>query len=160
MRRTYLLYVLASLFFMAEISFFRITVWLPDFMLLLTLYAAMSLGLGPGLRLGLFSGFLCGIFSNNMLFLDMLIYPAAALLAVLLSTTLYVQNPAVQMFVCAIAVFMKLFTRFFYIELVSGGHMNFFSFIFDAWRMIVVTVVLAPAFFFLAGYVAAGSERE
>jgi rod shape-determining protein MreD len=123
------------------------TVWFPDMILLMVVFAGVFRGGIEGLEFGLAAGLLRGCFSVGTLPLDIFLFPAVGAISAGLTRMFYRQNPAAQIFTTVIAVFIVVVAHTLYLNITGGNDVEI-PFVFRAsWKHLAVTVLVSPFVF-------------
>ena len=132
----------------------RYTPYFPDLMLLMVVFAGIFLGRGEGIRIGFIAGFLRGCLSVYTLPVDIFLFRIIGALSDILAERFYRQNPVIEMFVAAFALFFVIAFHAFYMKILAGNEfIGVWSVFLGSLRAIIITVAFSPVFFhFLRGF--------
>lgn len=147
MRGRLVLFALLVLLLVPEVSPLGISIWLPDFTLLIIIFASYFFGLSTGIFFALAGGVLRGAFSAYMMSFYLIYFPISAVCAALLAKALDRYSSAVQMVMAVIITFLGVIIAALYFRAAGANDIRFEPVISHTWRMIFTTVLIAPSFF-------------
>jgi len=155
MRGRLVLFALLVLLLVPEVSTMGVSIWLPDFTLLIIIFSSFFFGLSTGIFFALAGGVFRGAFSAYMLPFYLIYFPIAAICAAFLAKALDRYSSAVQMVMAVIITFLGVIIAALYFRATGDGDLRFEPVISHTWRMILTTVLIAPSFFFFLKAMAA-----
>ena len=145
--RIYGLLLLATIIQAAGMKY---TPWFPDFVILIVVYTGIFHGFSEGIKLGIVAGILRGCLSLYTLPVDVFLFPAIGALSAVLAERVYRQNPVVEVAITIFALFAVIAFHTFYLKIVSGNELlGLWSSFLGSFRVVSVTVVISPLFYFL-----------
>jgi rod shape-determining protein MreD len=146
-KRTHLYGILLAVTILQMICM-KYTPYFPDIMILIVVFSGIFLGRGEGIRVGFAAGFLRGCLSIYTLPIDIFLFPAIGALSDILAERFYRQNPVIEMFVVAFALFFAVAFHAFYIKILAQNEfIGVWNIFMGNLRSIVVTIVFSPVFF-------------
>lgn len=147
MKKNFSIYALLFIALLFQIQFAEYNAWFPDLMLLIVVFTGIFRGVTAGAQIGLAAGLLRGIFSIHTLPLDICLFPAVGMASSMMARMFYRQNVLVQVFITAAAVLSSIASHTFYLNVISGNDLAIPLVIAKSWRVIIITITLAPPIF-------------
>jgi rod shape-determining protein MreD len=141
------LYVLLIVAILIQTQFALFSMWIPDLILLLVVFTGIFFKKSESLVFAAIAGVLRGLFSVDLLSVDMVVFPVTAMISNAISRSFYRLSPFVHLTIAVIAVFVvKLFHVLFY-KSMPGTAVEILPFFWGGRRSIITTILFAPILF-------------
>lgn len=152
MKKSIYLYIFLAAFLIAQLALSKRILIFPDLVLIIVVFAGVFLDRSEALAFSLSAGFLRGCFSPETLPVDILLFPAVALLSSVLTKMFYRQNPAAQVFLTMTAALIVVSAHTLFLNMITGNSIGISSALLSSWKSLLVTILASPFIFaFLKG---------